>query len=97
MPVKRPRIEAYVLRFVFDSPNDESDAKAAVNDFPVSKAELGSASAGWRGVIIRVQTNEEKPFANFAEALAFIARDVHLGDFIFPKRSSRHVPESNSR
>ncbi len=96
MPGHSPRIEAYVLRFVFDSPNDDSDAETAVNDFPASKAELGTP-AGWRGVIIRVQTNQEKPFVNFAEALAFIARDVHLGDFIFPNLSPSHVTEPSSR
>lgn len=41
------------------------------------------ARGAWRVHIVHVQTNEEKSFANFAEAVAFITRYVPLGDFSF--------------
>lgn len=34
----------------------------------------------WRGVIRHVQTNEEIRFAQMADALAFIARYIDLGE-----------------
>ncbi len=60
-----PRIESFVLRFVADA--------------PVSEASSGTRA--WRVHVVHVQSNEEKSFANFAEAVAFLARYVPLGDF----------------
>jgi hypothetical protein len=37
----------------------------------------------WHAVVVHVQTNEEKTFTDFADAAAFIARYVPIGDFIF--------------
>jgi hypothetical protein len=71
-----PRIEAYVLRFVFDTPENAGDFARARNDSP-------NTSAGWHGVVIHVRTHQEAHFAKIADALAFIARDVPLGDFAF--------------
>jgi hypothetical protein len=73
-----PRIEAYVLRFVFDTPETAGDFARASNSFPET-----TPAIGWHGIVIHVQTNQEKHFANIADALAFIARDVQLGDFVF--------------
>ena len=63
-----PRVESFVLRFIEDSPCPE----------------MPSASRSWHGVILHVQTNEEKTFALFADAVAFMARYVPIGDFVFP-------------
>ncbi|MBM3129404.1 MAG: hypothetical protein FJ009_12360 [Chloroflexi bacterium] len=52
-----------MLRFVQDAPNEG--------------ASLG-ARATWRAMIVHVQTNEEKTFTDFAEAVAFIARRVPI-------------------
>ncbi len=62
-----PRVESFVLRFVQDVP----DNGAAV------------AMPMWHAVIVHVQSNEEKNFANVADAVAFIARYVPIGDFVF--------------
>ncbi|MBI4787346.1 MAG: hypothetical protein HY782_09910 [Chloroflexi bacterium] len=61
-----PRVESFVLRFVQDLPRDEQSDRAR----------------GWHGAIVHVQTNEEKSFARFADVIAFIARYVHIGDFV---------------
>ncbi|CAG0947686.1 hypothetical protein ANRL1_04426 [Anaerolineae bacterium] len=63
-----PRVESFVLRLVHDAPEDGAPADAHA----------------WRGVIVHVQTNEEKSFTHFADAVAFIARYVPVGDFVFP-------------
>ena len=63
-----PRVESFVLRFIEDSP----------------RLEMPSATRSWHGVILHVQTNEEKTFAHFADAVAFMARYVSIGDFVFP-------------
>ncbi len=72
-----PRIEAYVLRFVFDPPENAGEFARTPNGSPDVPA------AGWHGIVIHVQTNQEKHFANIADALAFIAREVQIGDFVF--------------
>ena len=62
-----PRVESFVMRFVQDMPAKDGPAPAR----------------GWRVHVVHVQTNEEKSFSNFAEAVAFIARAVPIGDFSF--------------
>ena len=37
----------------------------------------------WRAVVVHVQTSEEKTCADFADAVAFIARYVPIGNFVF--------------
>lgn len=39
--------------------------------------------ASWHAVVVHVQSNEEKSFTDFADAVAFIARYVPIGDFVF--------------
>ncbi len=59
-----------------DSPRVESFVLRFVQDAPAS-------ARGWHAVIVHVQTNEEKTFSDFADAVAFIARYVPIGDFSF--------------
>ncbi|MBI4788536.1 MAG: hypothetical protein HY782_16005 [Chloroflexi bacterium] len=59
-----PRVESFVLRFVADAPEHGA----------------GDAARNWHGVVVHVQTNEEKTFTHFADAIAFIARYVPVGD-----------------
>lgn len=37
----------------------------------------------WHAVVVHVQSNQEKNFTDFADAVAFIARYVPIGDFVF--------------
>ncbi len=67
MPSDTPRVESFIVRFVEDAPADG----AAPN------------VRGWHGVVIHIQTNEEKIFTHFADAVAFMARYVPAGDLIF--------------
>jgi len=66
MPAPTPRVESFVLRFIGDVPE---------GDVPASRR-------AWHGVIVHVQSNEEKAFAHFAEAAAFIARYVPVDDSV---------------
>lgn len=67
MPPKAPGVQSFVIRFI------ENRVPAA-----------GSPDqAHWRGVIVHVQTNEERGFSDFADAVAFIARHVCIGEFVF--------------
>lgn len=43
----------------------------------------GQEAPHWHAVVLHVQSNEEKFFSDFAEAVAFIARYVPIGDFSF--------------
>jgi hypothetical protein len=61
-----------------DSPRVESFVLRFVHDAPDERV---LPSRAWHGVVIHVQTNEEKTFAHFADAVAFIARYVPLGEF----------------
>jgi hypothetical protein len=52
----------------------------------VQDAAVDAADArAWHAVIVHVQSNEEKPFTDFADAVAFIARYVPVGDFVFKR------------
>lgn len=86
-----PRIEAYVLRFVLDAADTASDAARLAANLPEYQA--NPPVGHWRGVVIRVQTQEEKIFSNFADAVAFIARNVNIGDFVF---SQARMPDVQS-
>ncbi len=87
MSSQTPRVESFVLRFVADAPDAavtpeaQSDGAARRPDQP--------AARGWHGVVVHVQTNEGKPFTNFADAIAFIARFVPVGDFILQGEDDR--------
>ncbi len=64
---KTPRVESFVLRFVADAPDQGVSAE----------------TRGWHGVVVHVQSDQEKHFTNLADAIAFIARYVPIGDFVF--------------
>ena len=67
MSSETPRVESFVLRFVADAPDGD----------------VADTARGWHGMVVHVQTNEEKPFTNFADAIAFISRYVPVGEFHF--------------
>ncbi|MCI0476180.1 MAG: hypothetical protein L0Y55_08035 [Anaerolineales bacterium] len=54
----------------------------------------------WHAVVVHVQTNEEKNFSDFADAVAFIARYVPIGDFAFKTedegRRTEHIGHLSS-
>ncbi len=56
-------VASFVLRFMQDRTDTDTD----------------TPPANWRGVVKHVQTNEEKHFTNFADAIDFIAGYVNLG------------------
>jgi len=56
---------------------------ASTNDPHTNRRER----ATWHAVVVHVQTNEEKNFTDFADAIAFITRYVPLGDFVFKSDS----------
>jgi hypothetical protein len=66
-----------VTKVSSDSPRVESFVLRFVQDAP------NGGASGWHAVVVHVQTNEEKTFSDFADAVAFIARYVPLGDFVF--------------
>ncbi len=74
-----PRVESFVLRFVADAPNYDASAQPR----------------GWHGVIVHVQNDEEKHFTNIADAIAFIARYVPVGDVFF--ENDRRPPTDDRR
>jgi hypothetical protein len=73
-----PRVESFVLRFVADAPSDAASLEASTSPNPVPPAR-------WHGVVVHVQTNQEKHFTNIADAVAFIARYVPVGDAVSPE------------
>jgi hypothetical protein len=56
------------------------DSEAEVNSFVIRFVQDGQSDAviGWHGLIRHVQTSEERPFAQWPEAVAFIERYVKL-------------------
>lgn len=71
------RVESFVLRFV------EDDLRA---DSP-------NSSGRWHALITHVQTGEAKPFADFADAIAFIARYIPIGNFVY--QDNMNQPNDN--
>lgn len=61
-----------------ESPRVESFVLRFVQDVPSDDAPMS-----WHAVVVHVQSNEEKSFTDFADAVAFIARYVPIGDFVF--------------
>ena len=64
-----------------DSPRVESFVVRFVQDAVDDTAN----SRAWHAVVVHVQSNEEKTFTDFADAVAFIARYVPVGDFVFKR------------
>ena len=67
-----------------DSPRVESFVLRFVQNVPGE----GATPESWRAVVVHVQSNEEKSFSHFADAIAFISRYVPLGDFVLKSKSS---------
>ena len=85
MASETPRVESFVLRFVQDAPNGGASA-LNLPDSPQAQSSpnlVTGTRANWHAVVVHVQTNEEKNFTDFADAVAFIARYVPLGEFAF--------------
>ncbi len=59
-----PRVESFVIRFVQDRADEANEP----------------ALSHWRGVIVHVQSNEEKSFIKIADAVAFMSRFIADGD-----------------
>ena len=57
-------LTSFVLRFVSDQPPDEG----------------ASNGPAWHGVIRHVQTNQERHFTRWAEAVAFVEQYIDLGE-----------------
>ncbi len=64
-----------------DSPRVESFVVRFVQD----AVDDAANSRAWHAVVVHVQSNEEKTFTDFADAVAFIARYVPVGDFVFKR------------
>ncbi len=69
MASETPRVESFIIRFIQDAPED------------------GQPSTGspWHGVIVHVQSNQEKAFVRVADAFSFMARYVSLPDLVAPQ------------
>ncbi len=64
MTTETPRVESFIVRFIQDAPEDGQP----------------SAASPWHGVIVHVQSNQEKAFVRVADALSFMAHYVSLPD-----------------
>jgi hypothetical protein len=106
MSSETPRIESFVLRFVADSPAGVADpipgspsfSPAASNLTPPALDEpvepVAPSPARWHGVIVHVQTHEEKTFTSFADAIAFIERYVPVREVLLPKEDDKTIPST---
>ena len=72
---------SFVLRFVSEHPLDEASTDTNA-----------PSPLNWHGVIRHVQTNEERHFTRWSEAVSFISRYVNVsGDTIDPGKDSKPV------
>lgn len=67
------------------TPRVESFVVRFVQDAP---RRASSIAPNWHGVVVHVQTDEEKSFSQIADAIAFMARYVSIGDFVFVSPSA---------
>lgn len=72
-------------------PRVESFIIRFVEDAPDSRVLL----CRWHGVVVHVQTNTEHSFNRLADAIAFIARYVSVGNFVF--KAGAGAPKKNQR
>ncbi len=68
-----------------DSPHVESFVLRFVQDASAGEA---TNTRLWHAVVVHVQTNEEKTVTDFADAVAFIARYVQIGEVHFQSMKS---------
>jgi len=61
-------LTSFVLRFVFDQPPETAESVPV----PIGQA--------WRGVVRHVQTNQERHFTRWAEAVAFVEQYIDLNE-----------------
>lgn len=73
------------------SPRVESFVLRFVRDASFSEA------SNWHAVVLHVQTNEERICSDFADAVAFIARYVPIGGFIFKTEDEGQQTDDCSR
>ena len=74
-----------------ESPRVESFVLRFVQDASAQDA------AHWHAIVLHVQSNEEKSFTEFADAIAFIARYVPLGDFVFATKDEGRTTKDEGR
>ncbi len=69
-----PNLDSFVLRFVSnrEGPSVRAGAESGSDD--------GCGAVGWHGVIRHVQTNRERAFSRWTDAVAFISEFVHVGE-----------------
>lgn len=97
-----PHVESFVLRFVSDaSESDVPLSHARASQESSSGAALPSrqervTARGWRGIVVHIQSNAERTFTHFADAVAFIARYVPLGDVSFRRMKDEVSPAASS-
>ncbi len=76
-------VVSFVLRFVQETadtkhPVDDADRSSGLQH--QNDTAINSSQADWHGVIKHVQTDTKQYFTHIADALAFMARYVRLGD-----------------
>ena len=71
MASETPRVESFIVRFIQDVPEDGQP----------------SAASPWHGVIVHVQSNQERAFVRMADALSFMAHYVALSDLSAPQEA----------
>lgn len=72
-------LHSFVLRFVTDQPDGDHE----------------SASAAWHGVVRHVQSDEERPFVHWSDAVAFIAQYIDLNNALdLTRRSTNQHQET---
>jgi len=69
-------LHSFVLRFVTDLPDGDR----------------ASAPAAWHGVVRHVQSDEERPFVQWSDAVAFIAQYVDLDNALDPTNQHKETP-----
>ncbi len=89
-------VVSFVLRFVYSAGGGPATTDELSSGLPAGSSAHAVATAreaqiraavqpgtGWYGVIRHVQTNEERRFTHWSEAVAFIERHVDLGEGTF--------------
>ncbi len=71
MTSETPRVESFIVRFIQDAPEDGQP----------------SAASPWHGIVVHVQSNQEKTFVRMADALSFMAHYVSFPDLSAPQEA----------
>lgn len=89
LPAAEPNLDSFVLRFVRSGEPAQPGAAPQYSHRPPENGAPGS----WHGVIRHVQSNRERVFSRWADAVAFISEFVNVQESGAPEQPGQELED----